>query len=515
MARLEYLQSGEQKSFTLQGEEVNLGRMEDNTLVLVDPTISRYHARFFLKNGSWWLEDRSSRNGTKIDGIPLIGEPKPLPPQSTLLFGSVEVRFISTTEQGVTLRQSGEDVSEATIMRRLEDLPGLGAGKGEGVAKGVVEALADTARQLMAASDPETILKRVLDLIFTHLPAERAAILLDRNGTLHSEVFRIRGVKQSKEPIVISSTIANKVFHERVAVITSDAQLDPRFSAGESIIMLGIRSAACVPLWSERRTLGILYCDASVQSHAFGEEDLQLMSLLGSLAAVAIEQAHLRDRVIEEEKARQRLQRYHSPAVVNRILAQGAASMEVTEMDVSVLFCDIVGFTHRSESMSPREVATMLNTCLEKLSQAIFHFEGTLDKYIGDAVMAVFGAPLAQKDHAFRAARCALAMRDALEGMETDLPPEKRLRARWGINSGKVVAGDVGHPERREYTVLGSVVNLASRLESSVAKPGDIVLGPSTHHALSDQMDFESLEPVMVRGLSVPVPVFLLKGEKK
>jgi adenylate cyclase len=176
--------------------------------------------------------------------------------------------------------------------------------------------------------------------------------------------------------------------------------------------------------------------------------------------------------------------------------------------EVSVLFADIVGFTTMSEKMSPATVALLLNDYLSRMTEVIFKFEGTLDKYIGDAIMAVFGAPLDMPDHAERAIRAALEMRERLEEFNIERKEGPTLKIRIGINSGKVVAGEIGSINKKEYTVLGDTVNTASRLESSVAKPMMIVIGENTQAVVRDQFEFRSLGKATLKGKENEVEVY-------
>jgi adenylate cyclase len=209
----------------------------------------------------------------------------------------------------------------------------------------------------------------------------------------------------------------------------------------------------------------------------------------------------------DERRAKSQLERYHSPAIVNRILeAREPAEMtqlEVREQEVSILFSDLVGFTSLTENMPPRDVAHMLNDYFSLMTEVIFKHEGTLDKFIGDAIMAVFGSPFPSSDHALKAVECAREMRVALsefnqERAGRDAPLEFRI----GINTGRVVAGDIGSPQRMEYTVLGNTVNMASRLESEVARPGSIVIGDSTFEKVRETIACRRLEGVTVKGIS-------------
>jgi adenylate cyclase len=266
----------------------------------------------------------------------------------------------------------------------------------------------------------------------------------------------------------------------------------------------------CAPLWhGERDVIGVVYVDASL-TQRFSATDLDLLTALANFAAVAIEQARLTARVNEEIRRRERLQRYHSAAVVNRIFEAGAdidTPFFAQERDVSVLFADIAGFTALSETLTPAQTAVLLNGFFERMADAIFEHEGTLDKFIGDAVMTVFGAPLDQPDHAVRAVRTAHSMQKALARLNAE-SSSVPLQIRIGIHSGMARAGDIGSVRRREYTVLGDVVNTASRLESTVAKPGQIIISKATRERLDDTFSVKPLGPVTLRGRHEPVEVF-------
>jgi adenylate cyclase len=174
---------------------------------------------------------------------------------------------------------------------------------------------------------------------------------------------------------------------------------------------------------------------------------------------------------------------------------------------ISVLFADIVGFTTMSEQMTPPEVAQLLNYFFEAMIDVIFAHEGTLDKFIGDAILATFGAALPQQDHAVRCVRTALDMRQALADFNARrIQPE--LRMRIAINSGSALVGDIGSPKRREFTVLGDVVNTASRLESAVAQPDQIIISGTTYQLVKGEIQARALGSVNLRGRSGPVDIY-------
>jgi adenylate cyclase len=359
-----------------------------------------------------------------------------------------------------------------------------------------------------------------MDIVFEHIPADRGFLMLHEEGPekkLMPMVIKHRKPESADSAkIAISKTIADRVVKDRVSILTSDAQVDPRFGSGDSIRFHGIRSAMCAPLWNKDQVIGIIHVDSPMLTNCFNLNDLDLLTALANYAAVAVERARLNQKIVAEEKKRERLGRFLSPQVTSRILAtsesQGAALGVPEIREVSVLFADIVGFTTMSEKMSPAAVSLLLNEYLSRMTDIIFKYEGTLDKYIGDAIMAVFGAPLDMPDHAARSIKAALEMRERLEEFNAERKEGPLLKIRIGINSGKAVAGEIGSINKKEYTVLGDTVNTASRLESSVAKPGMVVIGENTMNLVTDQFEFKSMGSFTLKGKEREVSVFEVMG---
>jgi len=329
-------------------------------------------------------------------------------------------------------------------------------------------------------------------------------------------VVKHRDPSGGEDRITISKTIADRVMEDRVAILTSDAMVDPRFGAGDSIRFHGIRSAMCAPLWNEDQVIGIIHVDSPMLTNCFTENDLDVLTALANYAAVAVERARLNQKIQAEEKKRERLGRFLSPQVASRILAasdtQDSALGDPEVREVSVLFADISGFTSVSEKMSPSAVALLLNDYLSRMTDVIFKYEGTLDKYMGDGIMAVFGAPLDMPDHAARAIKTALEMQDRLAEWNAERREGPELRVRIGINSGKAVAGEIGSVNKMEYTVLGDTVNVASRLESAVAKPGSVVVGERTRELVGDAFECHSLGTFSLKGKEHEVPAYEVRS---
>jgi adenylate cyclase len=350
-------------------------------------------------------------------------------------------------------------------------------------------------------------------LVFNNVPAERGLICMcTPSGQLQPVAVRTVDDPHMQPKVKISLSIANEAIHSASSLLVADVASDQRFAGQQSIRVLNITSAMCVPLYREGHVDGLIYVDTQSRVKPFGEDHLRVLTALSLFSAVAIEQGRLRDEIAAEQKKREKLSRYHSEAVVEQILADAQTDGLITqEQEVSVLFADLCGFTAMSEKLNnPADIVKLLNTVFELLSQSVFDYKGTLDKFMGDGMLAFFGAPIPQKNHAERAVRAALKMQEALakynEGLPMDSP---KIGMRVGINSGPAVVGDIGSTNRKDYTVIGGTVNIASRLESSVARPGQVVIGPRTYELVKSVITCQKLDPVPLKGINAPVSPYL------
>ncbi len=523
MYRLTYQDGETTQTYTFTSGDVILGRSPECQVILKDFGISRQHAKVVADEDGVRIIDLKSKNGTQVNGVPVVEAH--LKDGDRVLLAKFQLTFNKTLEGKVVLDEAKPLSEEAgTIIRSVGELSKLLSSEApKSVAPGVkkpdvqeieksnriLKILTEVAKTLIAVRPVDEVLEQVMDIVFEHVAADRGFLMLNdeaATGKLIPKVIRHRNASPGADPgqITISKTIADRVVKERVAILTSDALVDPRFESGQSIHFHGIRSAMCAPLWNQDQVIGIIHLDSNMRTNIFDLNDLDLLTALANYAAVAIERSRLNQKIVAEEKKRERLGRFLSPQVANRILQTSesqSSALGVPEVkDVSVLFADIVGFTTMSENMSPAAVALLLNDYLSRMTDVIFKYEGTLDKYIGDAIMAVYGAPLDMVDHAYRAIRSALEMRERLEEFNAERKEGPHLRIRIGINTGKAVAGEIGSINKKEYTVLGDTVNTASRLESSVATPMSIVIGENTYEATKDLFECTNLGAKPLKG---------------
>ena len=521
MPELRWSEGDVPRRLRLVTSPTGIGRTSDNQLVLKDFSVSRHHARVEQRGDTWWIVDLGSTNGVKINDR--YATDAMLTEGDLVQVGNFTLSF----HRGDS--SPGLAVNSATFLRTLEefreDFPlepepsRKGAGAGATPRERVLEALAQVARTLLEVEELEPVLVKVMEAVFNQLPAERAYILLfNPEGQAELRIARSRG-GASLADAPVSQTILDLVSRQKVAVLTSDAQADERFAAGLSVRLHQIRSAMCAPLWHRDAVIGVLFVDTPLATECFTAENLDLLTALANYAAVAIDRARLNDHIREARRARERLERYHSPAVVEAIVGRqrpGSEDERHETREVSVLFADLVGFTARCEGMDPPDVARFLGEFFTLASDSVFEYGGTLDKFIGDAAMAFFGAPLEQADHAERAVLAAMALRRRLKvwNRERELAGLDVVEVRMAINSGLVVVGEIGSATRVDYTVLGNAVNVAARLEEIVAQPGQIVLGGATQRSVAHLFPTEHLGNLQLRGLHGKLPVFRLMTEE-
>lgn len=522
--RLDYQFEGQMLTRTLDQPRILIGRSTVCDLSIDSPCISRKHAEIIHDGTAWVIEDLHSRNGITVnrqivtrqvlkDGDEIVLGPAGITP--------VTLHFCRQTPQGPQHeRFLVNDAPDQTIMRASIDLKEFerNLAKANVTQVRVLSLFKEVSEILLATDDLDAMMRRVLALALDHLPGQRGLICLsdEATGQIEPKSFYAKG--HGEQPFSVSRSILSEAIRSRRATLVTNAKEDPRFLAAVSVVQIGIRAAMCVPLYHAEQVKGIIYIDSQRTPNEFNSQDLEMLAGLGLMVAVGITQTSLRNDVLRERSIRDRLSKYHSPRVVEQIIGRVAhldTEMLAEEREVSVLFADLTSFTSLSEHMPPADVIRLLNTVFTGLAAAVFEYDGTLDKYIGDAVMAVFGAPIYQTDHARRAVATALRMQKFLVEFNEERVAETPLRMRIGINSGPAIAGDIGSALRKEYTVIGDVVNTASRLETSVAQPGDIVIGAATYEQVKNSFQCEPLPEICLRGKRESVRPYRVLGISK
>jgi len=357
--------------------------------------------------------------------------------------------------------------------------------------------------------DIDALLEKIVRYAYQILEVDRVAILLLEDGKdLVPKIARDK--RGSDQPRAVPQSIARKVVEDKVAILSDNAGEDSRFG-GQSILMQQIRSAICCPLvGSEDRVLGVLYVDNVTTTHRFSEHDLEYLIAFAGIAAAGIENQQFAQRIQRELLARENLTRYFAPQVAERIASsREAARLGGDKRPVAVLFSDIRGFTPLSESMNPDDMGSLLSEYFTEMVECVFRHDGTLDKFMGDAVMAQWGAPIAGENDADRALMAAIEMMRALKKLNAKWKSEGRPQLQHGIavNYGEAFAGNIGSERRLEFTVIGDTVNTAYRL-CSAAEGGQILITDEMRQALADPPKLTACPPMELKGKSQPIPVW-------
>jgi adenylate cyclase len=499
-------------------------------------------------------------------------------------------------------------------------------------------ALSNISQMVNSSLEVDEVLRIAMDTVVKMINAERGFLML-RDGENAMTIRTARNWEQesinSKESST-SRTIIGRVIESGEAVLTTDAQEDPRFGGQESIIAHNMRSILCVPLKVKNDLIGVIYADNRIRSGIFTEASRSLLISFANQVAIAIENARLftslrhtlaevtelknlmdnifssiasgvitadiQDQItlcnkaaeaiigqatpeiigqqldqiipsiaknilpylatmretdepitdleinhilpdrgsvnwrlnlsplkdanqatqgvaivlddLTERKAleaqRRLFERMVSPAVIQQI-DPDSLRMDGKRTEITILFADIRGFTSFSEKQTPEKLVSVLNRYLAAAAEAVLDEEGTVDKFLGDAVMAWFNAPLPQKDHTLRAVRTALAIRNAIEKLYLELPPEAQLGFGVGIHYGEAVLGLIGTEKKLEYTAIGDSVNTAKRVQENSQK-NQILISEDAYKRVKKYIYVDKLDALNVKGKRRPIKVYEVLG---
>jgi adenylate cyclase len=278
--------------------------------------------------------------------------------------------------------------------------------------------------------------------------------------------------------------------------------------------MQGIRSTMTLPLLHSGDLLGIMHLDSLFTSNAFTEKDLQICTGMAAQAAISIQNARLANRIEREAQTRAQISRLIPPAVVEQVV-QGKLTIEKGGRlnEITMLFSDIRGFTTMSDGRPAQEVVNTLNEYFEVMVDVLFKYSGTLDKFVGDEIIGLFGAPIPIDDAPYKAVSCAIAMLQALEEFNRTRASENlaAIRIGIGINTGNVITGAIGSTRALQYTAIGDAMNVASRLVN-VASSGEIIISEDTYRQVATRIDATQLPPVKVKGKADELKVYRVNG---
>jgi adenylate cyclase len=520
--------SQETQIFEIRGATVNIGRAPSNDLVLNHPSVSRHHARLTILPGdTTLLIDLGSMNGMYVNGQQ-VHEFK-LSDQDRVGIGMYELKFEIAAEQPLHVEAGSEPsgdvqklIDEATLKTALRIQVEAGVPTDQAVKdrlrtleqeNKLLKLLLGVGKTLASVLTPEEIMQRVMELVFQMENVERGFVMLvDEKKNFKAAVLLYKDdkMKADAKGVVLSKAVIDRVTTERVPLLIHDVAGDERFSSSESLRISGIRSAMCAPLIYKDRVFGLFYVDCLTKPWAFTKEELNIFSVVAAEAAISFDNARSHEELSQRVMERQALSRFLSASIVEKILANpDQIHLGGENQTVTILFADIRGFTRMSEKMEPMEVVELLNEYFSEMTDLVFENGGTLDKYLGDGLMAVFGAPLAKPDDSLRAVKTAIEMQRALARLNRDWEAmgQRSLKIGLGVNTGPVTAGNIGSARRMDYTVIGDAVNLASRLCANAAG-GQILISESTHCTLQGRLPAKKLDPIKVKGKEAPIEIY-------
>jgi adenylate cyclase len=519
---------GNQSFEITPGRSLVVGRGLTSDVPVFDATISRRHAELTAGPDEVQVRDLGSSNGTWINGRRIRAGRLRL--NDSVIFGKVTFRLCAG---GSALGDTAAAPTEmggtgSLIVRELEvsgRTPGVTSRDGPPPGQLRVRApsadtrqaiklsmLLDVSQKLAGELDLERLLRTVADMTFEVMEVDRVTIELrdEDTGELIPTISRTK--LGDVRPQKIPRSIADKVVHDGVAVVSHNIPADTRFKS-ESIRMQSVRSAMCSPLMAPPdRILGLLYVDNVTAATTFSDEDLQFLVAFSGLAAIGIKTSRYAEQIQRQTLVRSNFERYFASHVATEIARQGTAiQLGGERRAVTVLFSDIRGFTAMAESMGPAAIATLLSEYFSEMVEVIFEHGGTLDKFIGDAIMALFGAPVAHEDDADRAVAAALAMQATLVELSESVERQHGfpLAMRIGLNAGLVVAGSLGRTG--EYTVIGDAVNVASRIQP-MAEPGGVVVSDTVRSAAGGGFRFREVGEKTIRGRHTAVRIYVVEG---
>jgi len=519
------------------GSTIHIGRAASNDITLPHSSISRSHALLESKRDVWVVTDQHSANGVLVNGVRV--EHAELKSGDVIGLGDIKLRFENMTTGTVVAKASPELASHLTqILDRENVVKLLDRSKTKAPSEwtdaridtdGRIEYLRrenrlltllyQVSRALGDKTTVEDVTQCVLDLVLQIDGAERGyAMLLTEdslrdaphaasNYTFLPAILRYRQAPKTATPqMALSRAIIQQVMESKGPLLVMDAKEDVRFSGSESMAMSGMQSAMCAPLSSRDRLFGLLYVDNLSKRGTFLPEDLEVFAVIAAQAGLVIDRVMAKSEVLRQGVQLSALERFLSPAISRKITAEAAdIRLGGESQRITLLFADVRGFTAMAERMKPREAVEVLNEFFARMTNVIFEHDGTLDKYLGDGLMALFGAPFALQNDAEAAVRAAVNMQKSLAELNK-ISGKAPLNIGIGIHTGEAVVGFLGTERRMDYTAIGDTVNVASRLTSQ-AGSGQIVISAATHAQICREIPCCQLSAMKLKGRDEPIEV--------
>jgi adenylate cyclase len=368
------------------------------------------------------------------------------------------------------------------------------------------------ARDLSSSLDLDTVLEKVMDRVITLMRAARGFIVLvdPADGSLSMQMARGEADPEKARQFLGSRTVIEHVVQKGQAVVTTDASLDDRFKGQQSVIMQNLRSIIAVPLMTKGNVIGAVYVDNPFRAAIFEEKDKEFLQTIADLAAIAIDNARQYER---SEFLRQLFEAHVNKQVTDYVLTRSARTLRFLRgerREVTILNSDIAGFSTLSQSMDAEELVAFLNDYFRRMIRVVLDHGGNIDKFQGDGMLVVFGAPNPMDDHAERALQAALAMVREIQlfNREREAAGRTSIAVGMGLDTGEVVAGHVGSDDRMEFTLIGVPVNNSAYL--SKVRPARVLMSEATRSRVPNGFTVADYEPLHLKGAREPQAIYEL-----
>jgi len=372
--------------------------------------------------------------------------------------------------------------------------------------------LYELARDLSSSLDLDTVLEKVMDRVITLMKAARGFIVLvdPLDGSLSVQMARGEADPEKARQFLGSRTVIEHVVKTGQAVVSTDASLDDRFKGRQSVILQNLRSIIAVPLVTKGKVIGAVYVDNPFRASIFEEKDKEFLQAISDLAAIAIDNARQYER---SEFLRQVFEAHVNKQVTDYVLTRSGRTLRFLpgeRREVTMLNSDIAGFSTLSQSMDAEELVRFLNDYFQRMIRVVLDHGGNIDKFQGDGMLVVFGAPNPMHDHAERALNAALAMVREVDRFNRELVDAGRsaIAVGMGLDTGEVVAGHVGSDDRMEFTLIGVPVNNSAYL--SKVRPARVLMSESTRSRMPNGFHVADFEPLLLKGAKGPQAIYEL-----
>jgi adenylate cyclase len=373
--------------------------------------------------------------------------------------------------------------------------------------------LYELARDLSSSLELDVVLLKVMDRVITLMRASRGFIVLvdPVTGTMSVQMSGGEADPENSRQFLGSKTVIEQVVRTGQAVVSTDASLDARFKGQQSVILQNLRSIIAVPLVTKGRVIGAVYVDNPYRAAIFEEKDKEFLQAISDLAAIAIDNARQYEH---SEFLRQLFELHVNKQVTDYVLARSDRNtlfLPGERREVTMLNSDIAGFSTLSQSMEAEELVHFLNDYFARMIEVVLTHGGNIDKFQGDGMLVVFGAPNPMKDHAAQALKAARGMVKAIDGLNRELVDSGRpaISVGIGLDTGQVVAGHVGSERRLEFTLIGVPVNNSAYL--SKVRPAKVLMSETTRDQMPEGFEVADYLPMLLKGAAIPQPIYQLE----